>query len=581
MSTNYIDDLFDNLRRDPFKTDPTNQTSYELQRDFLDDPEGPEGWIADGVIGDTQLIDGATLVGKVDALPTLPDAEYPEGKVVYLTTDGKLYRNDSDVWTAAVATVDLTGQITETQITDSAITTPKIAANAIVADKIAANAITTDKLNANAVTAAKIAAGTITATEIATSTITADNMVAGTITAASGIIADAAITNAKIADATIQSAKIANLVATKIISGTQGLLIQGAAVGVDAAFGGEEDALLFSGITVGDVGITSIGDAALGAPNKVYLSPDAITLPDQTAGSGVSIVGFEGVSIHSPQALIGDSDDPATGNTALFDSDGVFVNADGAQGVAIMATTGDVSIDADTKVKIIGATGVDIYKTLTVTPDADVRAGTLELSTSLKVGSTVNASVPTGSVTAYLGAYNNLPDGWLLCNGSYVDRTTYAALFDVIGTSYGTTTASNFRLPDLLGYMMVGGTSTLVPGSGSLTGSADSYLNATWDHDHSIDVPSTTSSSDSHTHAVDPAATTSGGPSTTTTLNYSSGGTSATVATSTHTHSTNILSFTSGSDSHSHTVNPAAFTSGAMSVSPTQKRARVNYIIKY
>lgn len=562
MSNNFIDDLFDNLRRDPFKTDPTNQTSYELQQDFMDDPQGPEGWIADGVIGDTQLIDGSTLVGKVDTLPTLPDADYPEGKVVYLTTNGKLYRNDSDVWTAAVATVDLTGQITETQITDSAITTPKIAANAIVADKIAANAITTDKINANAITAAKIAAGTITATEIASATITAAKMVAGTITAASGIIADAAITNAKIADATIQSAKIANLVATKIISGPLGLLIQGSAVGVDAAFGGQEDALLFSGITVGDVGVTSIADAALGAPNKVYLSPDAIVLPDTTTGSGVSIVGEEGVSITAPQALIGTTDTPLTGDTAYF---GPSVFGGMAAGPTIYSELNDVTVMA-------AAGGITLDAgTTTVTNDLNVQ-GAL----------TVNGAgvIPPGSVTAYLGAYNNLPSGWLLCDGTSKSTTTYADLFNVIGYSYGGS-GSSFTLPNLFGHMLVGGTSTTTPATGQQTGSADSYLNATWDHDHSINVPSTTSSSDSHTHAVDPAATSSGAPSTTTTLNYSSGATSATVATSTHTHSTNILSFTSGSDAHSHTVDPAAFTSGAMGTSPTQKRTRVNYIIKY
>jgi hypothetical protein len=178
MSNNFIDELFDNLRRDPFNNNPTNQTSYELQKDFLDDPQGPEGWIADGVITDVELADGSTLITNVTSLPTLPLTAYPEGKVVYLTTDGKLYRNDSDVWTAAVAAVDLTGQITDTQITDSAITTQKIAANAIVADKVAADAITSDKIVANAITTGKIAAGTITA--------------------ASGIIADLAVTNAKI-----------------------------------------------------------------------------------------------------------------------------------------------------------------------------------------------------------------------------------------------------------------------------------------------------------------------------------------------------------------------------------------------
>lgn len=546
MSNNYIDELFDNLRRDPFNNNPTNETSYELQKDFLDDPQGPEGWIADGVITDVELVDGSTLVGKVDALPTLPADGYPEGKVVYLTTNGKLYRNDSDVWTSAVPTVDLTGQITETQITDSAITTNKVAANAIVADKIASNAITTDKLNANAVTAAKIAAGTITATEIAASTITAANiatgtitaaqMATGTITAASAIIADGAITNAKIADATIQSAKISNLVVSKVTSGTKGMLLQGAASGVDAAFGGIDDALLFSGIFIQDVGITSIADGALAAPNKVYLSPDAVVLPDTTTGSGVSIVGEEGVSITSPQALIGTADTPLTGDTAYF---GPSYFGGMPDGVIIYSELNDVTLEA---------AGV-----------VNLNAPTTEVSGDLNVQGAITIQgagiIPPGVVEAYLGAYNNIPNGWLLCDNSYVSRTTYAELFAVIGTSYGTTTASNFRLPNLFGHMLVGGTSTTVPASGQQTGTGDSYLNATWDHNHI------------HSHVTDPAATTSGTPSTVQINIPTTGG--ATAGSGTHTHSTNIAATTSDSDST------------AMSTSPTQKRTRVNYIIKY
>lgn len=49
-------------------------------------------------------------------------------------------------------------------------------------------------------------------------------------------------------------------------------------------------------------------------------------------------------------------------------------------------------------------------------------------------------------------AHNNtIPSGWLLCDGSAISRTTYAELFDVIGTTYGvgdgTTT---FNLPNYI-----------------------------------------------------------------------------------------------------------------------------------
>jgi microcystin-dependent protein len=54
-------------------------------------------------------------------------------------------------------------------------------------------------------------------------------------------------------------------------------------------------------------------------------------------------------------------------------------------------------------------------------------------------------------------ASNNVPAGWLLCDGRAVDRGQYAELFDAIGTTYGagdgTTT---FQLPDLRGRFPIG-----------------------------------------------------------------------------------------------------------------------------
>jgi microcystin-dependent protein len=44
--------------------------------------------------------------------------------------------------------------------------------------------------------------------------------------------------------------------------------------------------------------------------------------------------------------------------------------------------------------------------------------------------------------------------GWLKCDGRLLDRTTYNLLFQVIGTTFGTTDATNFKLPDLQGRVM-------------------------------------------------------------------------------------------------------------------------------
>ena len=57
--------------------------------------------------------------------------------------------------------------------------------------------------------------------------------------------------------------------------------------------------------------------------------------------------------------------------------------------------------------------------------------------------------VPVGVVQAFAGS--NTPAGWLLCDGSAVSRTTYAALFAVIGTTYGAGNGSTtFNLPNLV-----------------------------------------------------------------------------------------------------------------------------------
>ena len=63
----------------------------------------------------------------------------------------------------------------------------------------------------------------------------------------------------------------------------------------------------------------------------------------------------------------------------------------------------------------------------------------------------VNTYLPAvvGAVVAFAGSTS--PAGWLLCDGSAVSRTTYAALFAVIGTTYGSGDGSTtFNLPNLI-----------------------------------------------------------------------------------------------------------------------------------
>lgn len=68
---------------------------------------------------------------------------------------------------------------------------------------------------------------------------------------------------------------------------------------------------------------------------------------------------------------------------------------------------------------------------------------------------TVSQLVPIGTVVDYAGS--TAPAGWLFCAGQAVSRSTYAALFAVIGTTYGNGNGSTtFNLPDLRGRVVAG-----------------------------------------------------------------------------------------------------------------------------
>jgi microcystin-dependent protein len=69
-----------------------------------------------------------------------------------------------------------------------------------------------------------------------------------------------------------------------------------------------------------------------------------------------------------------------------------------------------------------------------------------------------------GSIYMFAGA--TAPTGFLMCDGSAVSRTTYSALFAVIGTTYGTGDGSTtFNLPDMSGRVPIGASSLHVLGT--------------------------------------------------------------------------------------------------------------------
>jgi microcystin-dependent protein len=55
-----------------------------------------------------------------------------------------------------------------------------------------------------------------------------------------------------------------------------------------------------------------------------------------------------------------------------------------------------------------------------------------------------------------LAPFNFAPVGWAVCDGSLLPIQQYAALFSLIGTTYGGDGRTNFALPDLRGRIPVG-----------------------------------------------------------------------------------------------------------------------------
>lgn len=109
------------------------------------------------------------------------------------------------------------------------------------------------------------------------------------------------------------------------------------------------------------------------------------------------------------------------------------------------------------------------------------------------------SAVPIGSITMW--STGTAPSQWLLCNGAAVSRNLFAALFAVIGTTYGVGDGSTtFNVPNFSGRVprgVDGGTYTLAS-----TGGANSVNLVATDlpyHGHNVTDPG-------HSHTLNNAA---------------------------------------------------------------------------
>lgn len=155
--------------------------------------------------------------------------------------------------------------------------------------------------------------------------------------------------------------------------------------------------------------------------------------------------------------------------SANISGDGAPLSISGAASISSNATVGGT----------LGVTGATtLSSTLAVTGNTTV-GGTLTIQSTVAVdevsddetlGDASATAIPTeravreyvesllvGSIAAFAMEAADVPNGWLMCDGTAVNRTTYARLFGKIDTMYGngdgTTT---FNLPDLRGEFIRG-----------------------------------------------------------------------------------------------------------------------------
>ena len=172
--------------------------------------------------------------------------------------------------------------------------------------------------------------------------------------------------------------------------------------------------------------------------------------------------------------------------------------------------------------------------------------------------------IPTATIVPW--SDSSVPSGFLECNGAAVSRTTYSALFAIIGTTYGAGDGSStFNVPNLEDNVPVGKSNNKALGS---TGGAETVETTGNVGGNTANATLSTSQLASHSHSTPGGNPNEGAP--VSTNKFTSPGNIS--------NNYNVGSNNTGSGSgHSHNMS-ANFTGDATSV--LQPYLTVIYIIK-
>ena len=373
------------------------------------------------------------------------------------------------------------GAIIASKIGASAVTAEKMAANSVASTSIQSGAVTEEKLGANAVTAVKINALAVTTEKLNAKAVTADKMADNSV--ASSAIQSSAVTEAKIATNAVTGTKIANGAVTneKIADGS--INAQKIAAGSVGA-----TQLADSGVTSGSYGPTAAATLAFGgtfyvpqitfdekgrATKSVHWAlklPAAPTSVSGNAGTATKLATKRTISSTGDATWSVSFDGSANSSAALTlatvnDAPGTF----GPTAAATLAFGGSfnvpqVTVDAKGRATLVKHLALKLPAAPAFATQDEAEAGTssTKYMSPLRTKQAIDkfgSTVPPGTMIHFAG--KTLPDGWLICNGAAVSRTTYADLFKAIGTTYGTGDGlTTFNLPNANGRFLECTTST-------------------------------------------------------------------------------------------------------------------------
>ena len=177
---------------------------------------------------------------------------------------------------------------------------------------------------------------------------------------------------------------------------------------------------------------------------------------DGSAASWATVDALPSQSGQSGKFLTTDGSSASWGNAPTPATDSTSINTNSSSQLQAIGTVNKNTASGALAIKYDWVGTLSEYTTQgvkTAHPDwicyitDDISGGT-SVYTKAEVDALILAANPTGSIIPYAGS--TAPTGFLLCDGSAISRTTYSALFSVIGTTYGEGDGNTtFNLPEL------------------------------------------------------------------------------------------------------------------------------------